>query len=298
MKIDQLRVFQKIVELGSIRATGEALNRTQPAISQSMKHLESSLGVELLDRSAYRVSPTIHGRRIFNLTNDILERVGNLETLAHHISTGQAETLRIAYEPLVDMRPIFHTLRPLQERFPDSRVALIEENLTGPAKRLFCGEADIAISPSLNGRVSDADLDRLLIARTQMISVISAELLGSAGDQGNIPNAREFCQIVLEDTGVLTGDIEIGVGAGQRKWYVDSLTSKLYLVEQGVGWGKLPRHLVQQGLDNKTLVPFAAMESQIYTDVEIFAYRKMSKVSIQASDYLWSELAKQCLSKS
>lgn len=53
MNTDQLVVFTTISEKGTLRAAAEVLRRTQPAISASLKQLESQVGFELFSRETY-----------------------------------------------------------------------------------------------------------------------------------------------------------------------------------------------------------------------------------------------------
>ncbi|MBA98804.1 MAG: LysR family transcriptional regulator, partial [Roseobacter sp.] len=65
MKLDQLKVLRAVVESGTIKSAAESLNRTQPAVSQSLKALEFQTGTELFDRSGYRLELTPVGRRVY-----------------------------------------------------------------------------------------------------------------------------------------------------------------------------------------------------------------------------------------
>ena len=54
MTYDQVLVFHKIVQLGSFKSAADALSKTQPAISLTIKKLEEELEVNLFDRGGYR----------------------------------------------------------------------------------------------------------------------------------------------------------------------------------------------------------------------------------------------------
>ena len=55
LTMDQLRVLVEISERGSFSAAARALGRVQSAISQSVKSLEETQGVQLFERQAGKV---------------------------------------------------------------------------------------------------------------------------------------------------------------------------------------------------------------------------------------------------
>ena len=62
LRLRHLRVLELIDEHRSLRAVGQVLNRTQPAVSQMVKDLEYAFGVELVARSVRGVGLTPAGR--------------------------------------------------------------------------------------------------------------------------------------------------------------------------------------------------------------------------------------------
>lgn len=57
--------FMAVVEEGSFSAAARKLRVSQPAISQQVTRLEALIGTPLLDRSAYRPTPTEAGRKLY-----------------------------------------------------------------------------------------------------------------------------------------------------------------------------------------------------------------------------------------
>lgn len=63
-ELRQLRHFVTVVRIGSFSAAAVELNLTQPALSKSIRLLEQSLGVRLLERGPSGVTPTQFGERL------------------------------------------------------------------------------------------------------------------------------------------------------------------------------------------------------------------------------------------
>ncbi len=61
MEVRHMRTFVAIAEAGALTRAAERLFKTQGAVSNDVKALEQSLGVELIDRSGQRVKLTTAG---------------------------------------------------------------------------------------------------------------------------------------------------------------------------------------------------------------------------------------------
>ncbi|MGR3822156.1 MAG: LysR family transcriptional regulator [Salipiger marinus] len=65
-KFSDLVIFNRVAELGSFTAAARSLGVTQSAVSQTVKRLESELGLRLLSRSTRSLAPTAAGERLLD----------------------------------------------------------------------------------------------------------------------------------------------------------------------------------------------------------------------------------------
>src|SRR5215471_17601339 len=79
MDLFQLEIFLAVAREGSFSRAGEKLYRTQPAISQAIRKLESEVGESLFDRSSRDGRLTDAGRTL----QDYAQKLLNLRTEAH-----------------------------------------------------------------------------------------------------------------------------------------------------------------------------------------------------------------------
>ena len=147
MKLDQLNVLRAVVETGSVKAAAERFNRTQPAISQALKALEFQTGTELFDRSGYRLELTPVGKRVYLQSLRVLTEAEDLGQLIHHFGKGQEETITIAVDAITNLNALTPVLCKLQTGFPETRVVLRPEVLSGAIEAVKTGTAAIAVSP-------------------------------------------------------------------------------------------------------------------------------------------------------
>jgi DNA-binding transcriptional LysR family regulator len=65
----QLRAFLAITECGSLGLAAESLHVTQPALSRTIRRLETQLGVQLFERRTTGMELTLFGRALFPHAN-------------------------------------------------------------------------------------------------------------------------------------------------------------------------------------------------------------------------------------
>src|SRR5262249_11276615 len=68
-----LRLFVRIVELGSFTAAAREAGVNQPALSKAISALEHSLGVRLLNRTTASLTPTEEGKRFYARGRQVVE---------------------------------------------------------------------------------------------------------------------------------------------------------------------------------------------------------------------------------
>ena len=61
MLVENMQVFVRVVELGSLSAAGRQLRLSPAVVSHRLQQLENHLGVRLLNRTTRQVQPTEQG---------------------------------------------------------------------------------------------------------------------------------------------------------------------------------------------------------------------------------------------
>jgi DNA-binding transcriptional LysR family regulator len=114
-RIEDLEIFARIVETGSLTAAGASLDLSTAVVSRRLAMLEQLLGVRLLDRTSRRLMLTDRGREFYARTEALLQQVHDMES-ALQAEVGELRgSLRIsvptlAAEPdtLRDFVALFH----------------------------------------------------------------------------------------------------------------------------------------------------------------------------------------------
>lgn len=77
--LKRLRQAMVLAETGSFSRAAEALNMSQPSLSQSIRELERRLGAAVFERTARAVTPTAFGLALLNEGADLVARAEALE---------------------------------------------------------------------------------------------------------------------------------------------------------------------------------------------------------------------------
>ncbi len=122
--IDSLRVFVRVVELGSITSGGRDLRMTPAVASKRIKELEARLGVRLFNRTTRTLSPTEVGRVFYDEARKVLDTVESAEAAVASYSSAPRGVVRIAVPLGVGRRIIAPLVPSFVERFPDIQVQM------------------------------------------------------------------------------------------------------------------------------------------------------------------------------
>lgn len=295
MKLDQLRVLRAVVETGSVKSAAERLNRTQPAVSQGLKALEIQTGTELFDRSGYRLELTPVGRRVYLQSLRVLSEAEDLTQLIRHFEKGQEETITIAIDAAADPGIATPVLAKVQARFPDTRLVLRAEVLSGAIGAVRSGEAALAVAPAIHVMLEEEGFDYMPVARSVMRNVAAPSLLDAMDAPRTLADLRRFHQVIARDSGQASGlfDRELGVQKGQRRWYVSDLHMKKQLLLAGLGWGRLPEHMIAEELAQTQLREIVLPHTHLSFSSEVFVFRQRRSATGPVSAYLWTAFADQ-----
>ncbi|WP_136443775.1 LysR family transcriptional regulator [Pacificoceanicola onchidii] len=147
----QLVHFAQIYDCKSIRAAGEVLGLSQPALSKSLKQLEEHLGVILFERRQGGVVPTAFGDVLRRRTN-ILDR--ELEYTAWEItalSRLEQGALKIGVGPVWSQRLMPRVLHAFCKRYPKISLSLEIGSAVKFVKLIEAGEVDLYFGGDATG---------------------------------------------------------------------------------------------------------------------------------------------------
>lgn len=179
MTLDQLEAINAIVEKGSFRAAAEFLNKSQPALSASIKNLEDELGLLIFDRNEYRPKLTEAGLVFLSSSRAVLEAANQALRVGIELGKNKAETkLRVSVDPLVPLEAIEIIAHECSRPTVPILLVLDKTILNGSYQDLIIGNVDLALAPRPKENDPESNkLEKINIETVTLVGVVSRKLL-------------------------------------------------------------------------------------------------------------------------
>jgi DNA-binding transcriptional LysR family regulator len=172
----QLRYFIAVAEEKHFGRAAARLSMTQPPLSQAIRALEETLGVELFARTKRSVELTPVGADLLPEVRRLLAGAEALRPLAQSLARGESGGLSLSFVSTADYGLLPPLLRDFGVRHPRVRLQLAEATSDVQLEELIAGHIDagLVIGP-LPPRYA-AQLSWLPIAREPLVIAMSAQM--------------------------------------------------------------------------------------------------------------------------
>jgi DNA-binding transcriptional LysR family regulator len=288
--LHDLQCFDAVVRGGGFQAAAAALHRSHPAVFAAVAKLERQLGLALLDRGGYRVAPTDAGRSFHRRAQALLREMDGLRAHAAQLAMGEESELRVV---LGDLCPLAQTLGLLSRFFagcPGTRLHLHFEAVSGPAERLLDGEADLILH---HVERNDPRLEWTGLCRLPIVPVVAPGLLSFPASRAIRPDQmRDYTQCVIRDSARHTAGRSYFIVEGAHQCTVADQLMKKEMIVQGLGWGHLPRFLIEDELRDGRLLSIAGKHFPGRVE-ELVAARRRDRPHGPAANRLWQYIREQ-----
>ena len=141
----QLKHFVAVVEHGNMLRAAKTIHVTQPALSKSIRALETHLGVRLLNRSPRGVSPTVYGRQLLTHAKLILNQTRHAEDDLRAITEGTGGQMRIGFGAHIAGFMLPDAILQIVEARPNLTAQIVSKPFDELLPMLRSGEIDLAI---------------------------------------------------------------------------------------------------------------------------------------------------------
>lgn len=280
MTLDQVLVFHTIVKVGSFKLAAAELNKTQPAISFSIKKMEEELSVDLFDRSGYRPILTSEGRAFYERSQNLIQGMHELENLAQSFRNKEEPEISLSVDGISPLPTLLSLFKKFGDRYPNTKLNLSLDILSEVERKVLNREALFGIThfySEINA------LEAIKISSIEMLPVISSEFRIKSEDE-----LLGLDQIVVSDKNK-AGKASFGLLNGGRKWYLTESNFKREIILAGLGWGHLPAHTIQEEIKQGKLriLNFETVKPR-ELDINLIRLRKQGLGTVAKS--LWEEL--------
>ena len=241
---EDLAALVAIADTGSVRAAAAAVGRTQPAVTQAIRRLESAVGFLLLDRSGYRARLTERGELFVRRARTAVQHSRGLEHFATLLSGGIEPSLRIVCHGAIAVNSWIGITQGVAGQFPDTRLELETAEGDAPLRRLLQDEAHLALLLHTVPERYGVSVEGKQLGTVDFVNVVRADKIAELS-AGTIP------QVLVADFDDPT--TAYGVADVPRYCRVSNHRIKAAVIVRGDGWGSVPRALVAKELRSGTL---------------------------------------------
>jgi DNA-binding transcriptional LysR family regulator len=248
--LEQWRAFQAVVEYGGYAQAAAAIHKTQSTLSYSVQKLEQSLGVQVLEVKGRKAQLTKAGEVLLRRSRQLLENALSLESVANSLSQGVEARLDVAVEVVFPYDDLLCVLAEFSQKFPETRVELVESVLSGGHDLMLSGLIDVLVSTVVPpGFVGEPML------RLEFVCVASPDHpLHHIGRKLTLQDLRQHRQLVTRDSGPQRRFSAPWLEAEQR-WTVSNLSTSIRAIKRGLGFAWVPRLQIVDDLEQGVLKP-------------------------------------------
>lgn len=286
MDIEEIKILKAIDKYGSINAAAENLFVAKSAISNAIKQSELEFGFKLLDRSGYRVKLSPKARMYLEKASRVIKLYDELDGFRKQLSEDIELSIRISSTTLYELSCFIDLIKATNKSFSNTTVYLQREILSGEAM-LLNEEVDLAITETATDKTN---LEYRKISKVEMPLLIYSnhEFLKLPKSKQNQEELNKYPQIVVKSTQSNSPN-QGGIYKDAIHWQVTDDTTKLELIRKGLGWGRLPMHLVEKDIERGRLKPLCHIEKTLVLD--LYLARRKNYSYGKVADFIWQSFA-------
>jgi LysR family transcriptional regulator, cyn operon transcriptional activator len=146
MLFRHIRYLLAVVEQGNFTRAAETLHVSQPTLSQQIRQMEETLGVQLLDRSGRVVRATDAGEAYLTYARRALRELEAGQRAIHDVRDLTRGTLRLAMTPSLTSYLAGPLIARFSARYPGISLQVIEKTLDAIESALAADEVDLGIA--------------------------------------------------------------------------------------------------------------------------------------------------------
>ncbi|WP_298775778.1 LysR family transcriptional regulator [uncultured Shewanella sp.] len=258
-QIEDMIVFTRVVEAGSITRAAEQLNMAKSAISKRLSELEHRLGVKLITRTTRQSTITEAGQAYYQGSKLIIDEIDELNCHASSQVRSLQGTLNIAaplsfgihhLTPALDIFMRQHPDLTLEVDFSDKKVDIVEQGV----------DLAFRITQPYRAVIDDSRLQARNIVPIRHILCASPDYLAKQGTPQTLEALKKHRLLKYQHTnnsGLVLTDKSGQAHKLQLKAHFTANNGEVLksLAESGHGIVDLPTFITWQAIKNKTLVP-------------------------------------------
>ncbi len=250
LNLQQLRVFVVIAEEGSFSSAARKLGKAQSVISHTVSNLEIDLNLKLFDRATRRPSLTKEGERLLAHAKAVLQQTQEFESAARSLELMNETSIQIAVDPSLLFTDLYRLIDKFSAHFPDTDITLnvakscdipelVKSGKTHFGLMLIDGSMPTGVELGLLGHLPFSVVAHKSHPLSKLKSVSRSSL-------------ALYRQVIFQSTEGKQAALLTEISP--NKYYSNDFSAIRDMLEQNLGWGYLPNHLVEKHCSEHDLV--------------------------------------------
>jgi len=247
--LDALEALDAVVRHGGVASAAAQLHKVQSAVTYQVRKLEGQLGVELLDRSGYRVRLTPAGEAVLSEGRRLIAQAEHVATIARQFTEGFEPRLTLVVDGILPLEPALKALKALADERVPTRVQVKVEFLGGVQFRFEQDSADLMLVKDFEPK-SGLQPEALADIACVLCAARGHPLAGKS--TVSLSNLHEHVELSVQDSSGQGNDRHMF--GGERVFYLSGFAAKKEALLMGLGFGWMPSYLVQRELASGALI--------------------------------------------
>jgi molybdate transport repressor ModE-like protein len=255
--LDGIEALEAIARHGSFAAAAKSLHKAQSAVSYAIKQLEESLSVELFDRAGHRAVLTPAGRSMLQEGHALLAQARRMEALASRLSETWETRMEIVIDGILPLGPIMRALKRMADDGVPTQIQLKVEFLGGVHDRFDRDRADIMLVKDYVRSAALVEHPLPAVACVLVAAADHAAVTASRLAPLTLHELQSYVELTVHDSSESKRVSDARIFGGPRVFYLSDFQSKKQALLLGLGFGWMPRYLVEEELGSGALVEIA-----------------------------------------
>lgn len=251
--LDQWQTLFEIDRAGSIQAAALQLNKSHTTLIYALRKLEDQLGVSLVRVEGRKAVLSEDGKALLRRASSMLEQARELELISEQLSKGVESEIVVAVDHLCCLERLYGPMAAFVTENNTTSIQVIETSLSKTTEMVTQELADVAI---INLPVTNYPAEAF--GFTMMEPVVASSHPLAKESTLSLNQLSSLPQIVVRDLGSvekLADKKDVGWLKSSQRITVDNFDHAFGAAEQGVGYCRLPKHIVDsRGSDKLTVL--------------------------------------------
>ncbi|KPZ54377.1 HTH-type transcriptional activator CmpR [Pseudoalteromonas sp. P1-13-1a] len=240
--LDQWQTLYEIDRAGSIQAAALQLNKSHTTLLYALRKLEGQLGVSLVQVEGRRAVLSEDGKALLRRASSILEQARELELISAQLAKGVESEIVVAVDHLCCLERLYQPMVNFLAENNSTSIQVVETSLSKTTEMVSQEVADVAI---INLPITNYPAEAF--GFTMMEPVVASSHPLTRMTSISLNQLSMLPQIVVRDLGSvekLGEKKDVGWLKSSQRITVDNFDHAFSAVEQGVGYCRLPKHIV------------------------------------------------------